>query len=40
MVGEDRRQDLDIAAVLELHHERALPTGDTAAGYGGDARSD
>jgi hypothetical protein len=38
MVTEDRRQDLDIAAVLELHHEGALPIGDTATGYG--ARSD
>ena len=40
MVTEDRRQDLDIAAVLELHREGALPIGDTATGNGGDARAD
>jgi len=39
MVTEDRRQDHDIAAVLDLLREDALPIGDTATGYGGDTRS-
>jgi len=40
MVTEDRRQDHDIAMVLEQIRERALPIGDIATGYGGDTRSD
>jgi histidine ammonia-lyase len=40
MVTEDRRQDHDIAKVLELLRERALPIGEMATDYGGDTRAD
>ncbi len=40
MVTEDRRQDHDIAKVLELLRERALPIGEIATDYGGDTRAD
>jgi histidine ammonia-lyase len=40
MVTEDRRQDRDIAAVLALLHENALPIGDFATGAGRGARVD